>query len=255
MNRLANKNVWITGGGSGIGRALALAYASEGRRIWISGRNLEKLQEVANAATHMSGEVIPVALDVTDAAQSQQVFKEIEASSGGLDIVILSAGNHVEMPVSAFKHEVCESLMRVNYFGVTHLLDSLLPVFLKRDKGQIAIVASLAGYRGLPLAAAYGASKAALIALAESLKVETINTGVDIRLINPGFVRSPLTDKNQFDMPFLMEPEDAAKEIVSGLKSRHFEIRFPRPFAWMLQLLSMLPYTLYMKLIRRITQQ
>lgn len=246
--------IWITGGGSGIGRALALSYSKQGAKVWISGRDLAKLEQVVAEAQGYGAAITPYELDVTDKEACHKAFTEIDSQSVGLDRVILCAGNHIEMPLAEFSHKTCQSLMDVNYYGVTHLLDAILPVFLKRDQGQIGVVASLAGYRGLPVAAAYGASKAALIALTESLRVESVNTGVDIRLINPGFVKSPLTDKNEFEMPFLVEADVAADMIVKGLDTKRFEIRFPRPFSWIMQLLSFLPYGLYMPLVGRLTR-
>lgn len=255
MTLQASENVWITGGGSGIGEAVALAYAARGAQVWISGRDSSKLNAVVAKAKGLMGCIQALELDVTDAKSIEAGLAQLWQEAGQLDRVVLCAGNHIEMPADQFSHDTCQSLIEVNYFGITRVLDKLIPEMLRREQGQIALVASLAGYRGLPLAAAYGGSKAAVIALAESLRSELDKSPLDIRLINPGFVRSPLTDKNQFEMPFLMESEAAGAAIVEGLDSSRFEIRFPRPFTWMLKLLSMLPYSLYFPLIRRITKQ
>ncbi|HSG03919.1 MAG TPA: SDR family NAD(P)-dependent oxidoreductase [Marinobacterium sp.] len=248
------ERIWITGGGTGIGRELALAYAQRGSRVWISGRRLEVLQEVANEARGYSGEVHCAPLDVTDSSACEQVWSTILDESGGVERVILNAGDHREMPVEAFSQQTMEHLINVNLFGVTRLIEQVLPWMLQQG-GQLAIVASLAGYRGLPLAAAYGASKAALINMTEAMRAELEGGPVDLRLINPGFVRTPLTDRNQFEMPSLIDADVAAQRIISGLDGKCFEIRFPTMFAATLRLLSMLPYRLYFALIRKITSK
>lgn len=248
------ERVWITGGGTGIGRELALAYAKRGATVWISGRREAVLQQVVADASDCRGSISTLVLDVTDAQACEKVCEQLWVQSGGLDRIILNAGDHREMPASEFNQQTVEYLMDVNFFGVTRIIQHLLP-YLHQQGGQLAVVASLAGYRGLPLAAAYGASKAALINLTEALRVELEGGPVDLRLINPGFVRTPLTDRNAFEMPSLIEPEDAAARIVEGLDGKRFEIRFPTLFAATLRVLSMLPYSLYLSLIKRITSK
>jgi len=248
------ERVWITGGGSGIGRELALAYAHRGANVWISGRRLEVLQSVEQEAESLSGKVVPLELDVTNSQECQAVWQRLLEESGGLERVILNAGDHKEMPVAEFSQQTIEHLMNVNFYGVTRLVELALP-WLSKEGGQLAVVASLAGYRGLPLAAAYGASKGALINMTEAMRAELQGSRVDIRLINPGFVRTPLTDRNRFEMPGLINADEAARRIVKGLDGSSFEIRFPTAFAATLRLLSMLPYRLYFALIRKLTSQ
>lgn len=248
------ERVWITGGGTGIGRELALAYAKRGATVWISGRREAVLQQVVADTSDCRGSISTLVLDVTDAQACEKVCEQLWVQSGGLDRIILNAGDHREMPASEFNQQTVEHLMDVNFFGVTRIIQHLLP-YLHRQGGQLAVVASLAGYRGLPLAAAYGASKAALINLTEALRVELEGGLVDLRLINPGFVRTPLTDRNAFEMPSLIEPEEAAARIIEGLDGKRFEIRFPTLFAATLRLLSMLPYGVYLSLIKRITSK
>ncbi len=142
----------------------------------------------------------------------------------------------------------------MNLNGTVRCLDPILKACLKQNSGQIAITASVAGYGGLPTAAAYGASKAALINMAEALKIDLLETGVDLRVICPGFVRTPLTDKNDFAMPALMEPSEAAKRIILGLQKKGFEISFPRRFSWFLKALKLLPYSLYLPLMKKVTR-
>ena len=248
------ESIWITGGGTGIGRELALVYARRGARVWISGRRAEVLAQVVAQAEPLQGSIAAVALDVTDSQACAEAWRQVSEAAGRVDRIILNAGDHREMPAAEFSQEIVEHLMNVNFYGVTRLIEQILPQ-LREQGGQLAVVASLAGYRGLPLAAAYGASKAALINLTEALRVELEDSLVDLRLINPGFVRTPLTDRNQFEMPSLIDADDAAQRIVKGLDGGAFEIRFPTLFAGTLRALSMLPYRLYFALIKRITAQ
>ena len=248
------ESVWITGGGTGIGRELALAYARRGAQVWISGRRADVLAEVVSEAEALSGSVASVVLDVTDQQACAEAWRQVSEHAGAVDRIILNAGDHREMPAAEFNQETVEHLMNVNFYGVTRLIEQVLPD-LRQHGGQLAVVASLAGYRGLPLAAAYGASKAALINLTEALRVELEGGPVDLRLINPGFVRTPLTDRNQFEMPSLIDPDEAAQRIIKGLDGNAFEIRFPTVFAGTLRALSMLPYKLYFALVKRITAQ
>ena len=150
-----------------------------------------------------------------------------------------------------FTAEGLRDLIEINVMGTAACLEALMPRMIARGRGRIAVVASVAGYRGLPTSAYYGATKAALINLAESLRFDLARAGVTMQLIDPGFVKTPLTDRNEFPMPFLISAELAADRIASGLRSRRFEIAFPRRFVWMLKLLRCLPYALYFPLVGR----
>jgi short-subunit dehydrogenase len=178
----------------------------------------------------------------------REAYDQIKQLAGIPDLVILNAGTFYPTPASEFSVLSHRDIMEVNYFGVLNGFDLVLPDFVNRQQGQIAIVSSLAGYRGLPLSSAYGASKAALINFCETVQPELKQQGVDIRLINPGFVKTPLTDKNEFSMPFLVTAEQAAQRIIKGLASGRFEITFPRPFAFLMKGLRLLPNGLYLKL-------
>ncbi|SEG34117.1 SDR family NAD(P)-dependent oxidoreductase [Marinobacterium lutimaris] len=247
--------IWITGGGTGIGRATALAFAALGHRVVVSGRRLEPLQAVCDKARQQGlGDTLgTLAFDVTDSTDTQRAFEELCCREGVPDLVMLSAGNHQPMPARELSVEACRALMEVNYFGILNVLEVVLPAMRKRGLGTLALVSSVAGYRGLPTAGAYGGSKAAVINLAESLACELNGTGIDLRLINPGFVRTPLTDRNEFEMPCLIEPEEAAEAIIKGLKGSGFEICFPTRFAMIMKLMRLLPYRLYFSLIKRKT--
>lgn len=240
---------WITGGGSGIGRSLAVQLAEQGWRVVISGRNAESLAAVA--ADHAC--IHPAVLDVTDIEATNAVFAAIVAQHGVPDLVVLNAGDYKPMPAADFDLALITHLNRVNYLGVMHGMAACLPAMRARGSGQVLLVASVAGYRGLPDAAPYGATKAALINFAESLYPALKREGVLLRVVNPGFVKTTLTAQNSFAMPALMEPEDAARRIVQALNSTQFEIVFPRRFAYVLKLLRCVPYRLYFWLVSRVT--
>jgi NAD(P)-dependent dehydrogenase (short-subunit alcohol dehydrogenase family) len=242
--------VWITGGGSGIGRSLALALNEMGWRVVISGRNRAKLIKTVESAT-----TIPIqhrTLDVTDTQSVNNVVEEIEREFGRIDYAFLNAGDYKPMRLKDFDLQLFHSLININYLGVVNCISALLPGMRKLAQGEILITASLSGYCGLPGAAPYSASKAALINLAESLQPELSQLGIRLRLINPGFVATELTDKNDFKMPFLITPDVAASTILDQLLSKHFEIRFPTIFSLMMRLLSWMPYRIYFALMRRL---
>ena len=243
---------WITGGGSGIGRCLALGLSRQGYRVVITGRNRQRLEAVAAEAD--AGTILPKAADVTRPEELARVVAQIETECGGIDMAVLNAGDYTPMGLDEFDGELFRRMIEVNYLGVVNCLQVLLPSMLARQGGEILITASLSGYRGLPRAAPYGASKAALISMAESLHPELKKKHVGLRLINPGFVRSNLTDKNDFTMPFLISAEQAAQEILKRLPGSGFEIAFPTVFARILKLLRCLPYGLYFACMKRLGQ-
>jgi NAD(P)-dependent dehydrogenase (short-subunit alcohol dehydrogenase family) len=191
--------------------------------------------------------------DITDRASLAAVVDAVEAANGPIRLAVLNAGTHQPTDGAAFDPEVYDRLLTVNLGGAINSLAAILPRFTARKSGQVALVSSVAAYRGLPKAGAYCASKAAVTALAESLRLDLAPAGVRVQVIHPGFVRTPLTDKNAFPMPFLMEPEAAAARIIAGLEGQGFEIAFPRRFIYILKLLRVLPYRLYFALVARQT--
>lgn len=249
------RRLWITGAGKGIGRAVALAYARQGWTVAASARTESDLINLRDEAVRddLTGRIAPFVNDVTDHDAVKQCFKRIEAELGPLDQIIFNAGTHQPNDPHAFSVAPFRTLMEVNYMGAINGLAAVLPTLIDRKSGHVAVVSSVAGYRGLPNASAYGATKAALINMCESLRLQLDRTGVTISVINPGFVRTPLTDKNEFPMPFLMEPEDAAAAIFAGMARRRFEIAFPTPFVMILKTLQMLPYGAYFWLVRKAT--
>jgi NAD(P)-dependent dehydrogenase (short-subunit alcohol dehydrogenase family) len=246
------RHAWITGASSGIGRELALRLARDGAKVAASARRREELDKLA---AEMPGRIASYPVDVADAAALALVCAEIEQANGPLDLAVFNAGTHEPVDVASFTPGPFQRLMAINYMGAVNGIAAVLPRFLERRAGHIAVVSSVAGYRGLPQAAAYGPTKAALINLCEALKPDLDRYCVRISVINPGFVRTPLTDLNPFPMPFLMEADAAADRIVKGLARGAFEITFPRRFTWLVKLARILPYALYFPLIRKTTKR
>lgn len=251
---LSNRIAWITGGGSGIGRAVALRLARDGWQVAISGRRQEPLEEVAEQARELRGSILPMPLDVTDRERCMQVAAEIEQQLGPLHLVILNAGIYTKFePLKDFDAAAFDRHYAVNFFGVINGLNATLPQLKRRRTGHVVFVSSVSGYRGLPLAAPYGSSKAALINLAESLHFDLEPAGIDVTVVNPGFVETPLTDQNRFSMPAITDTTVAAERIVKGIYRKRFEITFPRRFTYILKLLRLLPYRLYFPVMRKFT--
>ncbi|MGH8128492.1 MAG: SDR family NAD(P)-dependent oxidoreductase [Gammaproteobacteria bacterium] len=243
---------WITGASSGIGRALALALAAEGATVAASARREEALQALAREADLLAGRIIPYPVDVTEAAAVSQIVSRIESEQGPIDCAILNAGLYGPQRSDRFSAEGYRQVFEVNVLGVAQCLEAVLKTMSERREGEICIMGSLSAYRGLPEAAPYGATKAALQNMAESLAPGLARQGIRLRLISPGFVHTPMTEQNPFPMPLIMDVEKAAAIIVRGLHKNTFEIAFPTRLAWILKLARCLPYTLWFPLSRRL---
>lgn len=241
---------WVTGASQGLGAAVALRLAEMGWTVAASARGEAGLADLA-ADPRAQGRIHAVACDVTDGAANAAAVARIEAEIGPIALAILNAGTHQPLRFRALDAAVFQKLFDINVLGAVHGIVALRPAMAARKAGTIAVVASVAGYRGLPTAAAYGMTKAGVINMVESMRHEAAADGIDMRVVNPGFVRTPLTDKNDFPMPFLMEPDAAAQRMIDGLtRSTRFEIAFPTRFVLILKLLRMLPYGLYFRLTR-----
>jgi NAD(P)-dependent dehydrogenase (short-subunit alcohol dehydrogenase family) len=245
---------WITGAGTGIGRGLALALVARGMTVAASARTEADLLSLA-AEAKGPGSILPVPLDVTDEGAVRDAVIRIEAELGPISLAILNAGTNSEVTAEKFDAQKFGFVIDTNLMGAVFCLDNLLPLFRLRRVGRIAIVASVAGYRGLPTAAAYAASKAGLIAMTESLKPELEADNVDLTLINPGFVDTPLTRKNKFPMPFLIDTDEAVAAIMKGLERGRFEIVFPWQMTVAMKLLGSLPYGLFFAITRRMVRR
>lgn len=247
--------VWLVGASSGIGAALAEDLAGRGARLALSARRPAALAEVARrAGGSKRGATAPLLLplDVNDAAAVAAAHDRIVGEWGGIDLVVWLAGTYTAMRAHAFDRTVAQHLMDTN-LALFNGLSVLVPTLSRQRRGALAIVSSVAGYRGLPHSLVYGPSKAALNNLADALYLDLRPLGIGVHLICPGFVDTPLTANNQFDMPGLIAPATAARQIVAGLGRGRYEIRFPAGFTLMMRLLSLLPHRLYFALVRRFT--
>ena len=244
--------VWIVGASTGIGAATAKLLLSRGARVALSARSAGKLAEVAGDAV-ASGLAALEPLDFTDHASVQAAWARVHARWGGIDLVLVVAGTHEEIRAWELTDAKARALLETNLHGVLGTVAAILPALLAQGHGTIGIVSSVAGYGGLPKALVYGASKAALINFAETLYLDLAPRGLGVALINPGFVRTPLTDRNAFPMPYLISADEAATEIVAGLERGDFEIHFPRAFSRRLKLLRLLPYRWYFAIVRKAT--
>jgi NAD(P)-dependent dehydrogenase (short-subunit alcohol dehydrogenase family) len=257
MNRrmdLTGARVWITGASSGIGEAIIGPLVGRGARIAISARRAERLAAIAGEWQALGKDVRAFPLDVTDPAAVHRAVQDIEAALGGIDLAIFNAGGHLPGRPRQFDPQQYADIMTLNFLGVVYGIDAVLPGMLARGKGHIAGVASVAGYRGIPAAGAYGASKAALIHMLESIRFDLEPKGIAVTVVTPGFVKTPLTDRNRFPMPFLMPVDRAAEALVAGLEQGRREIHFPKIFTWTLKLLRILPYPLYQWIMWRATK-
>jgi short-subunit dehydrogenase len=239
---------WLIGASEGIGEALALSLARDGVNLILSARNADKLQQVLAALTLGDHHVVPV--DVADAVSLARAWERITALPAPLDGLIYNAGTYAQMSALSINVASAEQMMNTNFTGALRAVALVLPGFIARNAGHIALVASVAGFRGLPDAIGYGASKAALIHFAENLKADLTYTALKIQVINPGFVATRLTANNTFNMPFIISPEKAAAAIHRGLVSNRFEIYFPKRFTLILKFFTLLPHRVYFRLLR-----
>ncbi len=243
---------WVTGASSGIGRALALRLASNGFNVAVTARNHEKLVKLQHESPG-PGRIIVLDGDVTDPRDMERVLAAIEYEHGSMVLAILNAGVYVPVHGEDMHREDFERTFAVNLHGTVNCLLPAVRHMKARGHGQIAIVSSATGYGGLPTSAAYGASKAALINMAESLKFDLDKTGIRLQIINPGFVKTAATATNEFPMPALVSADVAAERVAEGLQRSGFEITFPRRFTYALKLLNLLPYGLYFWLVNKAT--
>ncbi len=242
------KTVWLVGASSGIGLAAARALHAQGARVVVSARDAVALQAFVNL--HAGAVALP--LDVTDAEAVARTGHEVLAL-GPLDAVVYCAGTYLPMRATAFDPVAMQHHLAVNYSGALQVIHTVLPHFLSRGAGHISLIASVAGYGGLPQSLAYGPTKAALINLAETLYLDLHAHGIGVHLICPGFVKTPLTAQNGFDMPALLTPEQAAAAMLCGWAKGEFESHFPKRFTFWVKALRLLPYGLYFRAVSRFT--
>lgn len=240
--------IWIVGASSGIGAALARELAAQGATLALSARRKDLLETLKAS---LAGQHKIFALDVTEAEPVARTAQAIRAAFGRIDRVIFLAAAYTPMKLSELDLAVTRQIIDVNLLGAFHVVHAVLPILKEQSKGQIALCGSVAGYAGLPGGQPYSATKAGIISLAESLRGE-LPPSIDVKLINPGFVKSELTDKNTFAMPMIITAERAATCIAGWLPSSRFEIHFPRTFTLWIKLLRLLPYGLFFRVTRNL---
>jgi short-subunit dehydrogenase len=240
---LAGRKVWVVGASSGIGAALAHELVARGAQVAISARRVEQLEDVS------SGTMSVVPADVTDRASLDAAHERVRTVLGGLDIAVFNAGFWQQMDAAAWDRDLFARHVEVNLLGLNNGLGAVLPDMVARGSGHVVAVASVAGYRGIAGAEAYGATKAAQINLLEALRAGLSRRGISVTTVCPGFVRTELTARNSFPMPFMIEPEQAAVSICDGLERGQMEIVFPAPMALLMKAARLLPVRLWNRVI------
>ena len=238
MSEFSGKRYWLVGASEGLGRALAARLAREGVRLVLSARNRDRLEELASELPE-GADIVP--LDISDLKAVQAARAEV----GEIDGLIFIAGVYWPQRTQDWNAEQVEAMCDINFTGAARVLGTVVPGFAARDRGHVVIIGSLSGFRGLPRALGYGASKAAVMHLAENLRADLHRTAVRVQLINPGFIRTRLTEKNDFAMPFIVSPEKAADLTLAGMRARRFQTNFPRVFSWVFRVSQLLPAPLY----------
>ena len=245
------KVIWITGGGTGIGKAVAIKFANQGWKVAISGRRENILKEVEDINPNIKS----FPLDVNDKGKCFEIMKNIKEEFGDIDICFFSTGTWDPKKEREIDVEQIEKVFKVNFFGTLNCIKAVEDHFRNRKNGIITIVSSIAGYKGLPNSTGYGPSKAALNNLAESLYFDFGRYNVRVCLVSPGFIKTPMTDKNDFKMPFLKTPEYSADKIYNGLiNSNKFEIHFPKSLTLILKFFKIIPDRLYFYLVKKMTK-
>jgi len=251
----SGRRVWLVGASTGIGAATAAALQARGAQVLVSARKQPTLdafvaQHPASRAGTQPAQAW--ALDVTDSAAVTRTAQAILAQ-GPLDLVLYCAGHYREMRATALDLADLQQHLAVNYSGALHVLDAVLPALLAQGHGHLSLVSSVAGFRGLPKSLAYGPTKAALTNLAETLYLDLQPLGLGVSVIHPGFVQTPLTAQNDFTMPALITPEQAAQAMLEGWAAGAFDIHYPKRFTRWMKLLRLLPYRAYFPAVRRMT--
>ncbi|WP_417270022.1 SDR family NAD(P)-dependent oxidoreductase [Celeribacter sp.] len=234
------KTWWLIGASEGLGRALAVAMDKRGARLILSARSKDPLRSLASGLSDAT--VLP--LDVTDRASVNAAWERASDAGG----VLYCVGAYEPMPATAWDADAVEMMIETNFTGAVRVLSHAVPAFATRGQGRIMLIGSLSGYRGLPDAIGYGASKAALMHLAENLLIDLKGTGVTVQMANPGFINTRLTKKNAFKMPQLMQPDTAADHVIRAIDKGRFETAFPRPFSLLFTLGRFLPRRLFNRL-------
>ncbi|WP_417250042.1 SDR family NAD(P)-dependent oxidoreductase [Celeribacter sp.] len=233
MVDMAGKTYWIVGASEGLGRELAYLLDAAGASLLLSARNAERLESLC--AELRDARALP--FDVTDAEAAAAACD----AAGKIDALVYNAGAYDPMSTQDWDRDAALGIVEVNLMGAMRILGDVVPAMAKRGAGDITLIGSLAGYRGLPASIGYSASKAGVISLAETMRFDLKGTGVCVRVVNPGFIKTRLTDKNTFKMPQIMTPETAADRVFKAMQRKRFRTDFPKPFAWVIRVIDLLP--------------
>lgn len=243
-----NRKIWITGASTGIGAACAREFVRRGATVALSARSEEKLLKLAKS---LGPKAFPVPCDVSSKASVVAAVADVTRTIGGIDTVFLNAGTWEEMDLANFDSEIFEKTIQVNYLGIVYGIEASLPELFKSKSGHLVGMSSSVAYRGMPRAEAYCASKSAARAMLQGLRCQLAPHGITTTVVMPGFVKSPLTDRNDFPMPFLMETKKAAKIIANGIARGKSEIKFPWQFITLMKIAAHMPDSLYTALMTR----
>ena len=249
IDQFSGKRVWVIGASSGIGEACAKTLLTQGAKVALSSRRVERLNQIALTGDANQSLVIP--LDVTNDQQLQDSYQSILSAWGGIDLLLFVSGAYTPLRADHFDIKIAERMINTNLLGPMRAVAIVTPEMLRANSGHIAIVGSVAGYSGLPKALAYGPSKAAIINFCENLYYDLLPRGVSVHMISPGFVATEATAQNDFEMPALISAEEAAQEILDGIQKGEFDIHFPKRFSRFLKFLRILPYPIYFWIVRR----
>ena len=241
MKTWQGKRYWLVGASEGLGRSLAQVMSRAGVELVVSARSMERLEELV---AELPGKASAVSVDISDSDSVRKAAVDV----GDIDGVVFLAGVYWPMKATEWDADKAEAMADINFTGAFRVLGQIVPGFVEKDAGHVVLTGSLSGFRGLPGAIGYGASKAGVMYLAESMQADLRSTGVDVQVVNPGFVKTRLTDKNEFSMPFIMEPEEAAQEIWEHMNDTTFKKSFPRLFSWFFRVSQFLPDWLYYRI-------
>ncbi|KQI73437.1 short-chain dehydrogenase [Loktanella sp. 5RATIMAR09] len=241
MKNWQGKRYWLVGASEGLGREVAFCLSRAGAEVIVSARSEDRLKELV---AELPGKASYITVDVADRAAVEAAAKE----AGEIDGVVYLAGVYWPMKAQEWDNEKADMMGEVNYLGASRVVGSVIKDMVAKEAGHIVLVGSLSGFRGLPGAIGYSASKAGLMSLAESMQADLRTSPIEVQLINPGFIKTRLTDKNDFTMPFIMSPEDAAKEVFEHMNTENFKKSFPMLFSWVFRLSQFMPDWMYYRL-------
>ncbi|SDX30498.1 SDR family NAD(P)-dependent oxidoreductase [Roseicitreum antarcticum] len=245
MREWAGKRYWLVGASEGLGRALAERMSRAGVELVLSARNADRLQDLADSLPG-TAHVVPV--DASDLASVKAAAAAAVAAAGELDGVVYLAGVYWPFSAREWDAEKAEAMCDINFTGAARVVGAVMPGFMQRGRGHIVLTGSLSGFRGLPGSIGYGSSKAGVMHLAESMQCDLRGSDIQVQVANPGFIKTRLTEKNQFSMPFLMQPDDAAREMFEHMGTPYFKRSFPMVFSWLFRLSQFFPDWLYYRI-------